>query len=84
VGGADKLLHRYAPKFIGQAIDAMKGNFTMSEIVREVGLAVLFSALGGFCLFCVRQTIVVVSRKIEYDLKKRFLRALANALAELF
>jgi ATP-binding cassette subfamily B protein len=62
----------YAPKFIGHAIDAMKGNFTMSEIVREVGLAVLFSALGGFCLFCVRQTIVVVSRKIEYDLKNDF------------
>lgn len=62
----------YAPKFIGQAIDTMKGGYTMSEIVREVGFAVLFSALGGFFLFCVRQTIIVVSRKIEYDLKNDF------------
>ena len=62
----------YAPKFIGQAIDAMKSDFSMREIVQEVGLAVLFSALGGFFLFCVRQTIVVVSRKIEYDLKNDF------------
>ncbi len=62
----------YAPKFIGQAIDFMKGDFAMNEILAQVGLAVLFSALGGFCLFCVRQTIVVVSRKIEYDLKNDF------------
>lgn len=62
----------YAPKFIGQAIDTMKGNYTMDDIMQEVGLAVLFSALGGFFLFCVRQTIIVVSRKIEYDLKNDF------------
>ncbi len=62
----------YAPKFIGQAIDTMKGDYTIDEIVQDVGLAVLFSALGGFFLFCVRQTIIVVSRKIEYDLKNDF------------
>ena len=62
----------YAPKFIGQAIDTMKGDYTMNEIVKDVGLAVMFSALGGFFLFCVRQTIIVVSRKIEYDLKNDF------------
>ncbi len=62
----------YAPKFIGQAIDTMKGDYTMNEILKDVGLAVLFSALGGFFLFCVRQTIIVVSRKIEYDLKNDF------------
>ncbi len=62
----------YAPKFIGQAIDTMKGDYTMEEIAQDVGLAVLFSALGGFFLFCVRQTIIVVSRKIEYDLKNDF------------
>lgn len=62
----------YAPKFIGQAIDTMKGDYTVDEIVHDVGLAVLFSALGGFFLFCVRQTIIVVSRKIEYDLKNDF------------
>lgn len=62
----------YAPKFIGQAIDTMKGDYTMNEILKDVGLAVMFSALGGFFLFCVRQTIIVVSRKIEYDLKNDF------------
>ncbi|MCS6989227.1 MAG: ABC transporter ATP-binding protein/permease [Chloroherpetonaceae bacterium] len=62
----------YAPKFIGQAIDAMKGEFAMRDVLREIGLAVLFSALGGFFLFCVRQTIVVASRKIEFELKNDF------------
>lgn len=62
----------YAPKFVGQAIDTMKRDYTMNEIVQEVGLAILFSAMGGFFLFCVRQTIIVVSRKIEYDLKNDF------------
>jgi ATP-binding cassette subfamily B protein len=62
----------YAPKFIGQAIDTMKGDYTVNEILKDVGLAVMFSALGGFFLFCVRQTIIVVSRKIEYDLKNDF------------
>lgn len=62
----------YAPKFIGQAIDTMKGDFTINEVVQKVGLAILFSALGGLFLFLVRQTIIVVSRKIEYDLKNDF------------
>lgn len=74
----------YAPKFIGQAIDAMKGEFAMEEIGREVGLAVLFSALGGFFLFCVRQTIIVVSRNIEYDLKNDFYARLQTLSLNFF
>lgn len=61
-----------APKFIGDALDAMRGDFEMREIWRDIGLAILFSALGGFFLFCVRQNIVVASRKIEFELKNDF------------
>jgi ATP-binding cassette, subfamily B, multidrug efflux pump len=61
-----------APQFIGAAIDSMRSGVAMDGINRNVGLALLFSALSGFFLFLVRQFIIAVSRKIEYDLKNDF------------
>lgn len=58
-----------APKYIGAAIDALKGSFEMSEIYKNVGLSVLFSAGSSFFLFLLRRSIIIVSRHIEYDLK---------------
>lgn len=62
----------YAPKFVGDAIDKMKGNFSLDAVLFDAAGIVLFSALAGFFLFLVRQTIIVVSRLIEYDLKNDF------------
>ena len=62
----------YAPRFIGEAVDVMGRPFRMTEILGDVGLYILFSALSGVFLFFVRQNIIVASRDIEFDLKNDY------------
>ncbi|MEC7128261.1 MAG: ABC transporter ATP-binding protein [Bacteroidota bacterium] len=68
----------YMPKIIDDAADQLT-LFLNSEIKENndlwsiglhlVGLYMLFSLLKGIFLFCTRQTIIVMSRHIEYDFK---------------
>ncbi|NTW10319.1 MAG: ABC transporter ATP-binding protein [Chlorobiaceae bacterium] len=60
------------PRYIGNAIDAMSGTFSMESVVKSLGLYVLFALLSGLFLFLVRQKIIVTSRLIEYDLKNDY------------
>ncbi len=61
-----------APKFIGLAIDTMNKKFELREVLRDIGLYFLLSALSGYFLFLVRQHIIVASRHIEFDLKNDY------------
>lgn len=47
---------------------ALRANF-YELIIHCVLLFLAFNAIKGFFLFCQRQTIIVMSRRIEYDLK---------------
>ena len=63
------------PLFIGNAIDALKhalesGQIDSGGLLKYAGLIVGFSLIGGFFTFLTRQTIIVVSRHIEFDLRK--------------
>ncbi len=73
-----------APKFVGRAIDTMNGNFTSSNVLHYVLLALLCSALSGVFMFLVRQFIIVASRKIEYDLKNDFYAHLQRLSPQFF
>jgi ATP-binding cassette subfamily B protein len=73
-----------APKFVGRAIDTMNGNFTSSDVLHYVLLALLCSALSGVFMFLVRQFIIVASRKIEYDLKNDFYAHLQRLSQQFF
>ncbi len=73
-----------APKFVGRAIDTMSGNFTSSDVLYYVLLALLCSALSGLFMFLVRQFIIVASRKIEYDLKNDFYAHLQQLSQQFF
>ena len=66
------------PKIIDDAADQLtlflnseskKHNDLWSIGLHLVGLYMLFSLLKGIFLFCTRQTIIVMSRHIEYDFK---------------
>ena len=66
------------PKIIDDAADQLTlflnsestgKNDLWSIGLRLVGLYMLFSLLKGIFLFCTRQTIIVMSRHIEYDFK---------------
>jgi ATP-binding cassette subfamily B protein len=66
------------PWFIGEAIDELKAGLERqslhhTDLFWYGGLVVGFSAIAGVMLFLTRQTIIVVSRKIEYDLRNDFL-----------
>ncbi len=61
-----------APRFIGNAIDAMGKPFGMSEVLANIGLYIAFALLGSIFLFLVRQNIIVASRIIEFDLKNDY------------
>ncbi|UZJ36809.1 ABC transporter ATP-binding protein [Prosthecochloris sp. SCSIO W1103] len=62
----------FAPRFIGNAIDVLESPFVMSDVLKNVGLYILFAALGSIFLFLVRQNIIVASRIIEFDLKNDY------------
>lgn len=66
------------PLFIGNAIDTLKQGLeaktaVSSDLLMYAGLIVGFTLIGGFFTFLTRQTIIVVSRHIEYDLRNDFL-----------
>ena len=66
------------PLFVGRAIDIIKeglsaGNLNTGNLLTYAGLLVGFSVVSGFFTFLTRQTIIVVSRKVEYDLRNDFL-----------
>jgi ATP-binding cassette subfamily B multidrug efflux pump len=68
----------YSVEFIGESIDWVKNNVSQSSgflpaaVSHIIKLAFIFSALtlvSGIFLFLTRQTIIVTSRLIEFDLK---------------
>ena len=66
------------PLFIGHAIDSLKRGLELHDVdkmglLTYAGLVVGFSLIAGFFTFLTRQTIIVVSRKVEYDMRNDFL-----------
>lgn len=66
------------PLFIGRAIDSLKSSLETRQIdasglLMYAGLIVGFSLIGGFFTFLTRQTLIVISRRVEYDLRNDFL-----------
>lgn len=67
-----------SPWIIGEAIDELKRGIETrtlrpEDLMLYAGLIVGFALVAGVMLFLTRQTIIVVSRKIEYDLRNDFL-----------
>ena len=68
----------YPAEFVRKSFDSIKELLTKNEIPSEGytdillkfgGLIILFAILKGVFMFFMRQTIIVMSRKIEFDLK---------------
>ena len=62
----------YIPIILKDSIDSLQSNITYEEILSYAGLIVLVAVIGGFFRFLIRATIIVTSRKIEYDLRSDF------------
>jgi ATP-binding cassette subfamily B protein len=66
------------PLFVGRAIDALKaglqtGFLDKGGVLMYAFLVVGFSLVAGIFTFLTRQTIIVVSRHVEYDIRNDFL-----------
>lgn len=66
------------PTLVGRAIDQLKAGLEQHAIdiwgvLGYAGLVVSFSLIAGIFTFLTRQTIIVVSRHVEFDLRNRFL-----------
>lgn len=65
------------PAKIGDSVDSIKayitGTISYAQLTKllawDIGMIIGAALLSGFFTFLMRQTIIVVSRKIEYDLK---------------
>jgi ATP-binding cassette subfamily B multidrug efflux pump len=61
------------PRFVGQAIDALRGgDLTYATLWQTVGIIVGTSLLSGIFLYLQRRTLINMSRYIEYDLRQDF------------
>ncbi len=62
----------YIPLLLKDAINILQEKITTDKIFYYVSLIAITSLLSGIFRFFIRQTIIVVSREIEYDLRFDF------------
>ncbi|HYM20464.1 MAG TPA: ABC transporter ATP-binding protein [Candidatus Kapabacteria bacterium] len=63
------------PWYLGAGVNSIQSaTATSSSIVLYCLLVVGLSALSGYLFYLVRQTIIVASRRVEYDLRNDFLK----------
>jgi ATP-binding cassette subfamily B multidrug efflux pump len=62
----------YIPLLLKDAINSFNENVTVQQLFRYGALIVITSFFSGLFRYFIRQTIIVVSREIEYDLREDF------------
>ena len=62
----------YVPLLLKDAINALQQNVKEAELLNYGLMIVGASLFAGFFRFLIRETIIVVSREIEFDLRKDF------------
>lgn len=62
----------YIPLILKDAIEALEKNLSQETIIRYALIIVGTVIVSGFFRFLIRQTIIVMSRDIEYDLRQDF------------
>ncbi len=59
----------YVPLFVRDGIDELRQNISSPELIKYALLIVGVTFISGLFRFLIRQTIIVTSRKIEFDLR---------------
>ncbi|QDP85009.1 ABC transporter ATP-binding protein [Chryseobacterium sp. SNU WT5] len=71
---ASNFFNIYKVQFVGRSIDEISNTSSLGfnkQVLYYVGIIVGSSLLTGFFTFMMRQTIIVSSRRIEYELKNK-------------
>ncbi len=69
-----ELFYVFIPILIGRAVDSLKSGVTGEKLLFFASLVLGSTLLSGIASFFTRQTIIVASRKIEYDMRNDFYR----------
>lgn len=73
------------PRFVGSTIDGFNNpNFGMEHVIGNIVYIMLLTAGSGFFMFLTRQTVIVASRLIEYDLRNDLLMAVERQDTSFF
>jgi len=62
----------FVPLLLKKGIDNLSLNIDYDAVIQYAGLIVIVSLISAVFRFLIRQTIIVVSREIEYDLRQDF------------
>ncbi len=68
----------YVPLFLKDAINGLQLNINTEKLLNYSLLIIGVSAISGFFRFLIRETIIVVSREIEFDLRRDFWKHIQN------
>jgi ATP-binding cassette, subfamily B, multidrug efflux pump len=60
------------PRIMGNAVDSLRLNVTMQGLISYAGAILGVTILSGLFRYFMRQTLIVASRKIEYDFRNDF------------
>ncbi|KIA84417.1 ABC transporter [Kaistella solincola] len=74
---ASNFFNIYKVQFVGKSVDEISNTTNLGfnrQVLIYVGIIVGSSLLTGFFTFMMRQTIIVASRRIEYELKNKIYR----------
>lgn len=72
------LLSVIIPRFVGKAIDLVaSGKFQMEIVLLQIFWIIVLTLASGVFMYLTRKTIIVVSREIEYELRKDFIAKLS-------
>lgn len=67
------------PRFVGKAIDVIaSGNFQISFVLQQIFWLIALTIASGLFMYLTRRKIIVVSREIEYELRKDFIEKLSE------
>ncbi len=73
------------PRFVGATIDGFgDAGFTMEHVVNNIIYILLLTIGSGFFMFLTRETVIIASRLIEYDLRNDLLAAIERQDAQFF
>ena len=62
----------YIPLVLKDSIDSLQNNLSITLITKYAIMIFVLAIVSGFFRYMIRQTIIVVSRKIEFDLRQDF------------
>ncbi|HPI20501.1 MAG TPA: ABC transporter ATP-binding protein [Candidatus Kapabacteria bacterium] len=73
------------PRIVGIAIDDITSlTYNTDTIIKDIAIMIGLTAFSGLFMFLTRRTIIVTSRKIEYDMRVDFFKLIADMPLQFF